>query len=585
MGWLGVALLAWVLVSVALAPLLGAAMRRLTPAAPNFSPPDPFAEARTLDLHAADGGRRPVVMVVDDDALSRLLTSSHLARSGYDSIEVASGAQPIATASHVRVDAILVDHRSVSGDAVVYRNRASSMHPPPVLMAQTVDDPGAWLRAGADDYITKPFSPEELAARLDVLLRRGTAWRRVRDSQAAEHAAVSRVMHATAGISEPLPTATALCDALSDSSGVEGAALVSFAAEGPTVLATSGEPPWDVSEGPIVGPLAETLVRIAESGPGLAHQSPEGAHDARTDPVAATAPLGSSARPLGLLAARLTPTSPDIARTESATEGTGVTTTIHLAAIATDLLRRPLEDATGDTAERLKLQRVVKERSFTPVFQRIVDLTDGRDVGYEVLTRFADGADPATRFQEAAALGVGLDLEMATLEVALDHAVRLASDRFVAFNVSASLLVEDDDVSALFDGFDRAAVVELSEHEAIPDYDAVRSALQGLRDDVRLSVDDAGSGFASLRHILLLRPDFVKLDRSWVHGVHTDPARQALIAGVAHFVREIGASLLAEGIEQVADRDVLVDLGVQLGQGWLFGRPEPVVAAGRGVIG
>ena len=585
MGWLGIVLLAWFLVSVAVAPLIGGAVKRLSNGYPP-PPPAPLtrrpAAPAIADVHASVGATRPVVLVVDDDPLGRLLTALHLSRAGYDALEATGESLPVG----VRVDAIVVDHASIdSGDEIRRWLSAQSDHAPPVLVAQSADDPAAWVRAGADDYITKPFSSDELVARLDLQLRRGTAWRRVLESQAEEHAAVSRVMEATAGISEPMTTAAALCDALNDSSAVTGTALVSFAAEGPTVLATSGDPPWNVAEGPIVGPLAETLVRAAETGPGLAldelaHRGDSGASDS----MAAVAPLGSSARPLGLLAARLAPSASEAAQQpEPATEGTGLATTIHLAGIATDLLRRPLEHATGDTTERLRLQQIVREGSFRPVFQPIVDLTDGCDVGYEVLTRFADGADPGARFQEAAALGVGLDLELATLRMALEHAERVSADRFVAFNVSASLLLDDGDVRELFDRFERPAVVELSEHEAIADYDAVRAALHDLNDDVRVSVDDAGSGFASLRHILLLRPDFVKLDRSWVHGVHDDPARQALIAGVAYFVKAIGAALLAEGVEEADDRDVLVDLGVQFGQGWLFGRPQPIeVANARG---
>jgi EAL domain-containing protein (putative c-di-GMP-specific phosphodiesterase class I) len=107
----------------------------------------------------------------------------------------------------------------------------------------------------------------------------------------------------------------------------------------------------------------------------------------------------------------------------------------------------------------------------------------------------------------------------------------------------------------------------------------LRAAVASVGDGVRLSIDDAGSGFASLRHILRLDPAFIKLDRSWVHGVDTDPARQAMIAGLRHFADQTGAQLIAEGIEQEEERAVLIDLRVDLGQGFLLGRPAPVGAA------
>lgn len=249
--------------------------------------------------------------------------------------------------------------------------------------------------------------------------------------------------------------------------------------------------------------------------------------------------------------------------------------TIHIADVATTLLRTSLERDSSETSERIDLQRIIGERSFTPYFQPIVDLCDGSTVGYEALTRSDDGTDPATRFHGAASLGVGDDLELVTLRAALEDASFIAPDQFIAINVSASFITDNDDVEELLHDIPQTVVVELSEHEAIADYDAVLHVLRGLDGDVRVCVDDAGSGFASLRHILLLHPDHVKLDRSWVHCVHDDPAKRAMIAGVTHFARAIGAEVVAEGVERREECEALIDLGVQLGQGWLFGRPAP----------
>ena len=101
----------------------------------------------------------------------------------------------------------------------------------------------------------------------------------------------------------------------------------------------------------------------------------------------------------------------------------------------------------------------------------------------------------------------------------------------------------------------------------------MRAALTHLP-HVRLAVDDAGAGFASLRHILELRPDFVKLDIGLVRGVNADPARAAMVAGVCHFASVTGTRLIAEGVETQAEADSLRVLGVELAQGYLFGRPE-----------
>ncbi len=92
-------------------------------------------------------------------------------------------------------------------------------------------------------------------------------------------------------------------------------------------------------------------------------------------------------------------------------------------------------------------------------------------------------------------------------------------------------------------------------------------------------MDDAGSGYASLRHILSLQPAYVKLDAEWVRGIDADPVRRSLVSGLAHFATETGCELIAEGIEQPEEREALLELGVQLGQGYLLGRPEPALVS------
>ncbi len=93
---------------------------------------------------------------------------------------------------------------------------------------------------------------------------------------------------------------------------------------------------------------------------------------------------------------------------------------------------------------------------------------------------------------------------------------------------------------------------------------------------MRLAVDDAGAGFASLRHILELDPAFVKLDISLIRGIDRDPAKQALVAGMRHFTRTTKRRLIAEGVETEAEARTLAELDVRLVQGYLFGRPAPL---------
>jgi EAL domain-containing protein (putative c-di-GMP-specific phosphodiesterase class I) len=121
-------------------------------------------------------------------------------------------------------------------------------------------------------------------------------------------------------------------------------------------------------------------------------------------------------------------------------------------------------------------------------------------------------------------------------------------------------------------------VLEVTEHAAVADYPAFRAAMAELGPKVRLAVDDAGAGFASLRHILELRPAFVKLDRWLVADLESDDARQAMIVGLRHFARSTGCRLIAEGIETDRELAVLRTLDIPLGQGFLLGRPLPIAA-------
>ena len=122
-------------------------------------------------------------------------------------------------------------------------------------------------------------------------------------------------------------------------------------------------------------------------------------------------------------------------------------------------------------------------------------------------------------------------------------------------------------------------VVELTEHHVIEDYDLVIGTMNDLRvRGARLAVDDTGAGFASLKHILKLAPDVIKLDLHLVRDIDSDPAKRALTAALVRFAADIGALVTAEGIESSAELDTLRDLGVEYGQGYYLGRPGPIAS-------
>jgi EAL domain-containing protein (putative c-di-GMP-specific phosphodiesterase class I) len=223
---------------------------------------------------------------------------------------------------------------------------------------------------------------------------------------------------------------------------------------------------------------------------------------------------------------------------------------------------------------RSEIRAVVDEGGFHPVFQPIVELAGRTTVGYEALTRFRDGVAPDIRFAAAEAVGLGPELELATLGAALQAAAQLPPGLWLNINVSPAFALGGVTLRSILATETRPIVCEVTEHAAIEDYDAFRAAVAGL-DGVLMAVDDAGAGFSSFRHILELRPAFVKLDRSLVAGIDSDPVRQALIAGMSHFATSAGCRLVAEGIETEAEMATLIALEVPLGQGYLLGYPAP----------
>jgi PAS domain S-box-containing protein len=225
---------------------------------------------------------------------------------------------------------------------------------------------------------------------------------------------------------------------------------------------------------------------------------------------------------------------------------------------------------------------VIAERTFHPVFQPIVELRSGEIVGYEALTRFDSGEPPARAFADARDAGLGRELELATLEAAIEAGRSLPSGRWLDLNVSPSLLARPEALRELVRRAGRPIVLEITEHDVVVDYPALREAVRAVGGDVRLAVDDAGAGIANFGHIVELRAHFVKLDISLVRGVNVDLGRQALVVAMRYFARTAGCRLVAEGVETEDEARSLTQLGVEFGQGFWFGSPEPAPAAGTG---
>jgi EAL domain-containing protein (putative c-di-GMP-specific phosphodiesterase class I)/FixJ family two-component response regulator len=237
-----------------------------------------------------------------------------------------------------------------------------------------------------------------------------------------------------------------------------------------------------------------------------------------------------------------------------------------------------VEDLSGKEARRTRIAGSIATGGPRTVFQPMVELATERIAGYEALSRFDSRPiqGPDRWFADALDVGLSVDLESQAARTALSQVSRLHDDQFMTVNVSPAVVMAD--LRSLL-GEDvpwERIVIELTEHVPIEDYPGIVARLAPLRAaGARLAIDDTGAGFASLRHILRLAPDILKLDISICRGVDRDPSRRALAAALAIFAQDIGAEIVAEGIETPEERQTLLDLGIQYGQGYLLGRPRP----------
>jgi PAS domain S-box-containing protein len=371
-------------------------------------------------------------------------------------------------------------------------------------------------------------------------------------------------------------TADAICRRVLGLSGLAAVALLRFAHDGRAIslafLAADGtaQPPWILPE-----ERTRRLRDRAAEGPWIEERPGRRGHP--FGPILAElgaealaeVPIRHGNEPVGLLVA----ISTEAAAAEHLTAT--LPALAEFADLAGVILGPTIAEQTSSGRLEERLRAVVEQRAFRSVFQPVVNLETGQPVGFEALTRFEGGERPDLLIADAWSVGLGLDLELAVLRTAVQTAAHLPAGCWLGLNVSPLVLVEGPSLAGVLEATDRPLVIEITEHEAVQDYESLRAAIRALGPDVRVAVDDAGAGTANFAHIVGLRPDFVKLDVGLVRGVDHDVGRQALMVGMRHFAGAAGCRLIAEGIETQAETDMLTSLGVEFGQGYLYARPAP----------
>jgi EAL domain-containing protein (putative c-di-GMP-specific phosphodiesterase class I)/PAS domain-containing protein len=240
----------------------------------------------------------------------------------------------------------------------------------------------------------------------------------------------------------------------------------------------------------------------------------------------------------------------------------------------------PTDRAVAERLSRLRREvlAVLDAEAISIVLQPIVSLSTGRVSGVEALARF-DGQPvrpPDAWFRMAGEAGLAEPLELLAVRAAVARLPELPEHMFLSVNVSAGTLLRPGFAAFLSRGDVplRRLMLEITEHESIDEYAGIAAVLDPLRaQGLRLAVDDAGAGFASFRHVVQLRPDQIKLDRDLVSGIDADPARRALASAVVVFSLEVGAGVIAEGVETEAELDVCQSLSIDSAQGFYIAPP------------
>jgi EAL domain-containing protein (putative c-di-GMP-specific phosphodiesterase class I)/DNA-binding NarL/FixJ family response regulator len=517
----------------------------------------------------------PRVLITDDDAAMRALLEAALRREGFETVLATNGRDALVCLDQQRFDVVLldVDMPLLDGFRTLRQIRATERFKtlPVILVTGSIDEAERirGLEIGANDYLGKPVRVRELAARVRAQLREQTAWASELERGRAVRRNLNAALDGLAETASLLELSADLARRLPAALAVDGVAILHFGGDVVRCIAASGALETRFAAGRAVEESMgrEIATRAATGAWSEAAVAPPVAEGRLLDVAFVPFRLAASGAPLGCLVYGLHPGSrgaPLSHRLPDLIDATGQIGVV---------LRPAVERAETADAAITRIRTIIADGAFSIVFQPIVRLDSRKPVAVEALTRFADGTSPELMFESAAALGLGGALQRATVSAAIERSASLDPDVALTVNLSGDAILHEESFRELFRSAGRTIVVELTEHERIDDYEAVRAALASLGPSVRLAIDDAGSGFASLRHIFALKPSYVKLDIEWVRHIDEDPIRRALVSGLVHFAAETGCELIAEGVETEAELEALRDLGVRLGQGYLLGRP------------
>lgn len=244
--------------------------------------------------------------------------------------------------------------------------------------------------------------------------------------------------------------------------------------------------------------------------------------------------------------------------------------------------------ATERSLKRRALEHYILGRTISSVYQPIISLKKGEVYGYEALSRFLDKRwfeGPQQLFDFAAEEGLTYTLDRLARERAIEGSSGLASGQKLFINITAQIM-EDPSFTPgmtlqLLERFGLSpsnVVFEITERTSIEDFGSAKKILDHYRkQDYQIAIDDAGAGYSSLQSIVELKPDFIKIDRSLISGIHRDLMKEHIVHTFTEMAAKMDISLVAEGIEEEEELLHIKAMGIHYAQGYFLGRPQQTI--------
>jgi len=252
------------------------------------------------------------------------------------------------------------------------------------------------------------------------------------------------------------------------------------------------------------------------------------------------------------------------------------------------VLRRnqSFEERVKDKAKAIKeIKGLIEGQLITPYFQPIFHFKPRRLLGREALSRPPRESylgNPEILFDTAFHLGMLFDLESTCHKKALLKLGKKAKESLTFFNISPYLIQDEKfkEFSSVYKNYTKPGniVLELTERTAINNFAGFIKTLRFFKEQgFKISIDDIGSGYAALDLIVEIKPDFVKIDRHLIQDIQDNPVKQNLLKAIISFCSQSDMISIAEGIEKEEELKILIDYGVDAGQGYFLGRPSPEI--------